>query len=102
MLTTRFGRYGLMHRMTHDHYVKFVQAGLLKVEDALPKFQKVRVPIAATKPQVVTVKFKGHRPVKAVVLRTRYAGQQMQCVWPAEAKYPGRVYLQWVERWEIV
>lgn len=102
MLAPRFGRYGLMHFMTYDHYVKFVQAGLLREADALPEFQKARVPIAATRPQVVTVKFKGHRPVKAVALRTRYAGQQIQCVWPAERQHPGMVYLQWVERWELV
>ena len=94
------GKYGMTWNMTEEHYKTLVQHQIVE-EGSIDKFHNIRVPLVPDNNEVVTVHFKGHRKFKAVVLKVKDAGQRLLCVWPAEAKYPGKVYLQYIDRWEV-
>lgn len=90
----RLGRYGLLHKLNTESkwYVLLAQFGLVN-----PSATNQRIPLCVEPTnRLVTVKFNGHRPQKAVVVKERYAGQQLQVVFPAEVEE--RMYLLWVER----
>ena len=94
MLENRLGRYGILRNLKTESkwYVLLAQFGLA---DPLATKQRIPLCIEPTN-RLVTVKFNGHRPQKAAVVKERYAGQQLQVVFPAEIE--GRMYLLWVER----
>lgn len=96
----QFGKYGLMCNMTEEHYKTLVQHNVIE-EGSIEKFRNVRVPLVPDNNEDVTVHFKGYRKFKAVVLKTKDAGQRLLCVWPAESKFPGKIYLQYLDRWEV-